>query len=324
VGDAGVLVEPTPEAFAGAIARVLESSEERNALVAKGRARASRFTPQAMTEATLAVLEGAPARFSGTHRAATRGISYVVRPKSGAESLVRSLSSIAFEAEGDDQVLVLAAPSALSTRARALADNIPNTELVGPIDDSAWIDLVKHEFVRYVEEGQEVVTGSTGVALAILAENRACQAVVGEALGLDSRGQCTGLTRCDHPVQHAATAIWRRVGLIELRSLLNQRSWVARIADLLGDRLTVIERTFAKVWCGSEKPELTGLAPAPIAAQSVRSRIQLKSALWSACARQIAKAKGAVRRLSTFMPKSIEGSLRTFYLRRVRPYVYER
>jgi glycosyltransferase involved in cell wall biosynthesis len=322
VGDAGVLVEATPEAFAAAIARVLENGEERNSLIARGRARASRFTPQAMTEATLAVLEEAPARFAGTHRGATRGVSYVVRPKGGAESLIKSLSSIAYEAEGDDQVLILADASALSSRALALADNMPNTELIGSIDDSAWVDRVKHEFVRYVDEGQEVVPGSTGAALATLVENRGCQAVVGEALGIDSRGQYTGSAGCDHPVQHAATAIWRRAGLMELRSVLDQRSWATRIADLLGGRLMVIERTFARVWSGPGTPGGIASAPAPMAAQPSRTR--LKTALWSRCARQIAKGKGAVRRLSSYMPKSIETGLRNFYLRQVRPYVYER
>src|SRR5262249_12422822 len=105
-GDAALLVEDSPVAFADAVERVLHDSDCREGLIARGRRRGAEFTAEAQAAATLRAIDEAVARF-GEKPARRATVSFVVRPRRGGESLVRTLASLSFEASGHDEVLVL-------------------------------------------------------------------------------------------------------------------------------------------------------------------------------------------------------------------------
>ena len=335
VAEAGLLVEPTPEAFGQAIARLVEEPATRDSLVAKGRLRTSRFAPKVMAEATLAAIEEAPGRFAGRYRAhAARGVSYVVRSSTGGDRLVKSLGSVAYEAHAEDEVVILAQPEKLSAKALALADNMENMRLIDPVATSSWIDQLHHDVVCCIDEGELVAEGSSGAATAVLAEKPDCQAVRGQAISADSAGNYyrahSGLNgeASDLP---SAAVYWRRSSLVGSQAPFGNRSWPAQVVNSLDGRIASIERTLAIVDGSPTRgqvhaPPSQRAAPTqPVEAiRPISARAKWKTRLWAPCAERLMGSKRLFRRLADIMPGFIARRMRQFYVHRVEPHACKR
>jgi glycosyltransferase involved in cell wall biosynthesis len=339
VGDGALLVDGTPAEFGRAIARVLHEPLTRDELIAKGRARADRYTPRAMVEDTLAALEDAPAKFAGSRRGeAQRGISFVVRSTLGGENLVRTLASISFEANGQDEVIVLGDPATLSAKARALADNMDNVRFFTPIPGSAWLNQVRYEVVSYIDEGERLCPGAAAAAGTLLAERPACQAVMGQAIAVAPEGRYSGACFIPGPSTEAlaaapipaAAVFWRHSVLAGRRDLLDRPFWTNRVAASLNGGVIPVDRTFATVHRLPERtPSLAPEASGPVLRTAGAPGRQSRSAgvaasLWSGCAQRLGRSKALLRRMASFLPRPVENRMRSFYLRRVQPYVRQR
>jgi glycosyltransferase involved in cell wall biosynthesis len=338
VAGAGLLVESTPEAFGEAIARLFHEPKERQSLIAKGRARASCFTPKIMAEATLAALDEAPAKFVGSRPAdAGAGVSYVVRPATGAESLVRSLASISFEAEDSDEVIILAQPGGLSAKSLALCDNFPNLRFISPEPGSAWIDHVQRAAISIVHEGERLCPGAANTAVSILKERSGCEAVLGQAIAVDSRGQYQKAVFV--PDQRAARIVdaipsaavfWRRSYLVRLRELVDHADWIDRLVSALNGQAAGIERTFTIVETKSEPVQSSpAICPQPVAQVVEAAPGQVpspgfKTRAWSPLAQNLARFKKVLRKIASMLPASLEIRMRRFYVRRVAPHISPR
>jgi glycosyl transferase family 1 len=234
-GDAALLAPPTPEAFADAMQRILTDARLRDDLIARGRARAERFTPERVAAQTLDAIDLAVTRFARPrpHGPAAPAVSFVVRPRRGGRALVATLASLAYEAAEHDEVLILATPADVGREAETLAANLGTARLVS----GAWLDEARGDVVCCLHEGDRLAEGATAAALNAFAERPSVPAVVGQALGTDRRRRPTHV-RYRPPQPHRpefgapappAAVFWRRSWLLEHRAALDGPRWAHRL-----------------------------------------------------------------------------------------------
>jgi glycosyltransferase involved in cell wall biosynthesis len=253
VGDAALLVEPTAEAFADAVAGLLADPARRSDLIARGRARAAQFSARRLAADTLRAIEDAVASFhpSRPQGAGAGTITFVVRPAAGGRALADTLASIAFEAEEHDEVFVLAAPEQLDATAQALCANMGVVRFVEP-RRADWLQAVGRDQVWLLHEGEQVSEGATRAALAVLAAKPGASAAVGQVLRRASDGGLAGVDymppRAGQPRQWGAVpgcaVVWRTAFLRGQRARVVGPGWTAAILAGVGD-VAFVYRTFA-------------------------------------------------------------------------------
>jgi glycosyltransferase involved in cell wall biosynthesis len=256
VGDAALLVQPSAEAFADSIARVLTEPALADDLRRRGRAQAARFQAARLAEQTLDAIDLAVRRFRAERATGGPAVSFVVRVRRGGRALVRALASLAFEALEHDEVLLLAEPARLGPEARALADNLGMVRFLGARGD--WLSRVRHEVVCILDEGQRLVEGATASALAALAADPEARAVVGEVLALGRDNRITSC--CYRPAlpwsknpPPSAAVFWSRALLAEHRAMLPRRRWTGAVLERAGGAVGVLYRSVA---CGKGRGRL--------------------------------------------------------------------
>jgi glycosyltransferase involved in cell wall biosynthesis len=288
VGDAALLVECTPQAFADAVARLLIDPAGRRDLIARGRDHARRFDVRRLAGETLQALEEAAASFEQERAAPrTQPVSFVVRPTGGGPALAETLARLSFEVEDHDEVLLLAAAEAMGAEVRTLCENMGVVRFLPPGRRSdAWLDEVHNEYLYYLREGDWPSEGATRTALAAFAERPECQAVVGQALRRDVADHLAEVCylpprawRLDGEPAPAPSTVswWRRFGLGQegeppaaavfwraphlriYRRLLGGPSWPAEALARAGQRTSIRYRTFVSV--AAEMPHVSAAAP---------------------------------------------------------------
>lgn len=264
VGDAALLIDGTPEAFADAIARVLDEPEVRKALIVRGQARARRFHPRRVARQTLRAIEKSASRFwqprsSNAHAPA---ISYVIRPISGDETLIRTLASLAFEVRDHDEILVLAHRDSLSPDAQILCENLGVVRYLPSTDrPDAWLDEVANDHLYYLQEGDWICEGATCAVLQAFTEDADCPAVLGEVLvrGADEklanvryfppRPQLAAVrvevSREERKEPPASAVFWRTAHLRRWRHLLKDAAWPAKVLEQFDSEARACYRAFA-------------------------------------------------------------------------------
>jgi glycosyltransferase involved in cell wall biosynthesis len=251
VGDAALLVEPTAEAFADAIAGLIGGPAQREELAQRGRAHAERFTAARVAEQTLEAINDAVAAFTPP-RPASGTVSFVVQPGPSPRALVDTLASLAFEVEAHDEVLVLAAPEDLDGAAATLCANLG---IVRFIRSGNWLDQVRRDLVWVLAAGERVREGATQAVLAALDEASETHAAVGQVLGCSSEGTLTGSRYLPPPDAGAGRwsdvpacgVVWRRDFLRTVRTTTTVRHWPARLLDHAAPDVAILYRTFAVV-----------------------------------------------------------------------------
>jgi glycosyltransferase involved in cell wall biosynthesis len=217
-GGAALLVPASGEAYADAVAALLADPAMRDELVARGRTRAQHFSARRLAEETLHAIEDAVAGFHPPRPtgAGAGTLTFVVRPRAGGRALVETLTSVAFEAEEHDEVLVTAEPGQLDGAARTLCANLGIVRFVPP-GGAGWLMEVNREQVWVLDEGRQVCEGAARAALAALAAEPAAPAVVGEVLWRAGGGALAGAAylppRVGEPRQWhdppACAVVWR-------------------------------------------------------------------------------------------------------------------
>jgi glycosyltransferase involved in cell wall biosynthesis len=311
VGDAGLLVPPSAAALADAVGRLIAEPRLREELAAKGRARAGRFSARSLAETTLRAIGDAVAAFteSRTAQPSGRRMSYVVRASAGGPALARTLASLCYEACDDDEVLVIGDRRRLGARVLALCDNLEAVQFIPPSD---WIEAVGNETVCYLREGDHLREGATRAALDALAEEPQWQAVVGEALAVDARGQYRAglfvprrsLPLFQGAVVPPAVVFWRRDYLLQHRAMLGQDFQVGPLLALARGRIGVLERTLAAV---------------ETAVEAGNGGPGLARRLAGCLARAARRFPSAKRAVVQFLPRRVEAALCGWYFGTVRP-----
>jgi glycosyltransferase involved in cell wall biosynthesis len=337
-GNAALLVAGTERDFADGLARVLQDKAQRDQLVAYGQQRQTLFSAQGMANATMRAINEAPAKFFGHETTSARApVSFVVSPSAGGDALTRTLASLAYEARDQDEILILAEPHQITAKAAALCDNLPNTRFAGSATKpDRWLEHVRLDLVCYLREGEILCRGACRAVEDMLNQSVACQVVAGQAIEVSEDDRFIGLhfTPTDAPVQlfgkmvPTAAIFSRRAFLDRHRRLLGQSAWTNWILQAAGDRCRVLYRTLAKVSSSLDK----ATPPPPLAeiAQGLRTlRIDapapsLKRIIWASVAQQLARSKRFVRRIARVLPTPFEELLRSFYFRRVNPYLNQR
>jgi glycosyltransferase involved in cell wall biosynthesis len=268
-GGAALLIDSTPEAFADAIARLLQEPQTRHDLIARGQARARRFHPRRVARKTLQAIAEAVSRFwqSRSSAAQSETISYVVRPISGGETLIRTLASLAFEVREHDEILILAHKDTLTPDVQILCENLDVVRFL-PRDrrPGAWLDEVGNDYLYYLQEGDWICEGSTRTALKVFAEDADCQAVLGEVLVRDAEDKLAKVrylpprprisdaadasaarveVRREEKNPPASAAFWRTKHLRRCRHLLGEASWAVKVLEQAGPHMRVCYRSFA-------------------------------------------------------------------------------
>jgi glycosyltransferase involved in cell wall biosynthesis len=339
VGDAALLAEGTEKEFAAALARVLREKAERRRLIENGRERLKLFNARSMAEATLRAIEDAPARFMGPSRTVSEpAISFVVCPSAGDASFTRTLASLAYEARDHDEILVLAEPHELSPKAVAFCDNLGTARFLTSVKKAGnWIEDVRHDLVCYLREGETLCRGACRAVQEAFAESASCQAVVGQAIEVDGHGRCVKnrFVPTDAPIKimgrmiPPAAVFWRRAFVQSKRDLLEKELWTNWLLQtLVAEESRILYRTLATV------DSAVHSAPAPAfvvqLAQDLSTlkkhnpSLRLRQIAWSSIAQQLARSKQLVRRLARIMPESFEARLRSFYFRKICPYLTQR
>ncbi len=269
-GEAALLIDSTPEAFADAIARLLQEPHTRHDLIARGQARSRRFHPRRVARKTLQAIEEAVARFwkPRSESPQTPTISYVVSPISGGETLIRTLASLAFEVRDHDEVLILAHRDTLTPDVQILCENLRVVRFLPPAGRrlDAWLDEVVNDHLYYLQEGDWICEGSTQTALQVFAEAPDCVAVHGEVLvrdeddklakvrylpprprlsGLADARPASGEVRREETNPPPAAVFWRTDHLRRWRHVLAEPSWADKLLEQAGPQARVCYRSFA-------------------------------------------------------------------------------
>jgi glycosyltransferase involved in cell wall biosynthesis len=337
VGDAALLVEPTPAGLADAVARLLQEPSLRQELIARGRARVARFDARVLAKQTLQILEEASTRFHAAPTEASQRsrVAYVVHSGKGGPALAQTLASLSFEVRNDDEVAIKGA-SPWDPRAIALEANLPGARRVESTGPANWLDEVNADIVCYLREGECLCEGARSAALAALAEAPECVAVVGEAIAIDNHGHMLSSRFATPPsgIQPAgalvppAAVFWRQEFLRQQRSLLDSVLWTNHLLVAARGRTRTLHRTFALV---DAKTEPGGAVPGLV--RLLRDRHRFRGRVPSLSLRQIIRthliarlwqARGQARLLLRFLLPGVEAPLRRLYLQKIRPHASER
>lgn len=295
VADAAMLIEPSAEAFADAIATLLADPARRQDLAARGRHRAAHFSSRKVAQETLEAIEDAVVAFAAP-RPVGLSLSFVVRPGRGGRDLIETLTSLAFEVEPQDEVLVLAAPGNLDEDAQLLCKNLG---VVRFVPSGGWVDRVKGDAVWRLAAGQRVAEGASRAALAALAAGPS--AVVGHVLRRGPDGALAGslyLPPADATTGWSAApecaVVWRTSFVRQCEAA--RCGWAAA-ALAQADNVAVCYRTFAITaapsgLAGSTSKALRGLG-APGRALARRLPAQLRNPLRRLYRRVIAAFQGS-------------------------------
>jgi glycosyltransferase involved in cell wall biosynthesis len=259
VGEAALLVDPTEEALAAAIARLADDGSLRQQLVALGRERVERFSCRHTAEQTLQAINDAVKEFSNASTApSSAGISYVVQVVEADSAIEQTLTSLAYEIRADDEIIVLAPAAALSCRARQICDNLPDVRFVPSRRNYrvAWLDEVSRPAVCFVAEGQCICPGAASAALHELVAHPGCAVVVGEALEANERGGFVAelfAPASNDPARLVtgmpeSAAYWRTSYLREHRAAMERTPWTYwMLLDVPTHRIRRLYRTFTAV-----------------------------------------------------------------------------
>ena len=272
-GEAALLVDAAPVAFADAIARVLHEPQTRRDLIARGRSHCRRFNPRRLARETLQAMDEAVTRFwePGSPLPEMQTISYVVQPLAGADALMRTLASLAFEIHDHDEILILAPRDTITCDAQILADNLRIVRYLSvDVPPEDWIDEVRGDYLLYLREGDWISEGATRWALATFAEDADYQAVVGQILMRDASEKLARvvylpprprLANADTESRQLRESRWRVEGneppppavfwrseyLRRQRHLLTEAAWPLRALEQAGQQARECYRTFASV-----------------------------------------------------------------------------
>jgi glycosyltransferase involved in cell wall biosynthesis len=263
VGAAGQLVDPTPNAFADAIAAVLADPARARSLAARGKASAERFSSRHTAHQTLSAVDDAVAHFDPPRASARVPMTFVVLPRTVGAALQRTLQSVAAARASGDAVLVLAAAERVSGSCRTGVENFEAGtffESRGRRRPGAWLSEIDRPYVYVIREGDRICPGALQQAIETLTLRPECVAATGDVLSADDAGQYCGHTFVPLTTRErlltapvpASAVVWRTAFLAERPAVL-QRLWWSnwRLLDAQ-DRVAVILRTLAA--SRSERP----------------------------------------------------------------------
>jgi len=241
-GEAALLVDPTAKALADAITLLEKEPERRADLIRRGHERGKLFNVDRLADQTLRIIDETVEEFT-TPPALTRreAISYVVAFQRDEAALRRTLTSLTFEMQDRDEVMILAAAEELSPEMHALAGNIAGSRLA---PRTGWLTEVQRPLVCLLPAGDELVEWSTSAVQLSFGEDANRVAVVGETLALDRR-----LGKAFRPGEaspSSAAVFWRREFLLEHTPDFIAKDWVPTVLSAAGERLGVLERDIAR------------------------------------------------------------------------------